>query len=63
MIADTGLASLTEKANTKKEFLAKTKLLFDKEFTTEIQQKRFEKLQEIHPLKSAEKMCKLIFKP
>lgn len=62
MIEDTGLASLVEKANTSTEFLEKTELLFNQEFTDTIQQKRFKKLEDINPTKSAKKMLSIIFK-
>jgi len=61
MIDDTGLETLVEKANTKKEFLEKTVHLFQQEFNAEIQQKRVAKLNEINPTTSAEKLVKSIF--
>jgi len=61
MVEDTGLESLVEIANNKKDFLTKTKLLFNREFTSNIQKDRFKKLQELNPEKSAQKIIDIIF--
>ena len=49
MIEDTGLETLTEIANTKKEFLEKTEMLLDKKFSQEIVNKRLLKLESFNP--------------
>lgn len=61
MIEDTGLEDLVEIANTKKEFLEKTELLFSKNFNQEIINKRIEILSPFNPKMSAEKLVKNIF--
>ena len=61
MVKDTGLESLCERANTKKEFLEKTKLLFKKEFTKSIIEEREETMKELHPIAGAQKMIEIIF--
>ena len=61
MVNDTGLEDLVEKANTKEGFLSKTATLFNTDFTKEIQEARIKKLDEIHPIKGAEKIIDIIF--
>jgi hypothetical protein len=58
---DTGLETIIEKANSKKEFLQKTSMLFNRDFSEAVMKERAEKLTDIHPLKSAKKMAEIIF--
>jgi len=62
MIADTGLESLCELANTKEQILQKTAFLFTKEFSEAEIEKRKEKLILFSPGQSAKKIKDLIFK-
>ena len=62
MIADTGLESLCELANTKEQILQKTALLFAKDYSEIEFEKRQEKLESFSPSKSAKKIKDLIFK-
>ena len=62
MINDTGLENLCELANTKKEILQKTELLFAKEFLVSEIKKRQEKLLLFCPTESAKKIVNIIFK-
>ncbi len=62
MVDGTGLESLCEKANTKEEFLQKTKELFDQEFNQEIRSKREKVLANFSPNVGAQKMIDIIFK-
>lgn len=61
MVEDTGLEFLCERANTKEEFLAKTKEVLEKEFTSKIIQDRLDILKSISPQKGAQKMVDTIF--
>lgn len=62
LVEDTGLESLCEIANTKKEILTKTNEIFMKDFETREIDKRIEKLKLFSPEISAKKMVDLIFK-
>lgn len=62
MIADTGLESLCELANTKEQMLHKTKLLLSKEFPESEIEKRKETLSSFSPSQSAKKITSIIFK-
>lgn len=61
MIDETGLESLCEKANTRLEFLEKTKKLYQKDFSKEIIDHRKEVLKKFSPAKSAKKIADIIF--
>jgi glycosyltransferase involved in cell wall biosynthesis len=61
MIDETGLESLCERANTREEFLEKTKLLFQQEFNKEIVEERKHILANFSPKESAQKMIDVIF--
>lgn len=61
MVNDTGLEELCEKANTKEEFLEKTKKLFQKTFSEDILSQRMEILKAFNPEKSANKIIRQIF--
>jgi len=56
MIEDTGLEALVEKANTTEEFLQKTTLLFQENFTQEMVENRIKILQNFSPEESAKKI-------
>jgi hypothetical protein len=62
MIADTGLESLCELANTKEEILQKTAFLFSEEFSEAEIEKRKEKLTLFSPSQSSKRIKELIFK-
>ncbi|MEQ6125369.1 glycosyltransferase [Pseudotenacibaculum sp. MALMAid0570] len=61
MIDQTGLESLCEKANTKAEFLQKTKELFQQEFTKDMLVKRENILNNFNPKTGAQKIIDVIF--
>ncbi len=61
MVKDTGLESLTERANTKEEFLNSSKKLFELEFTEVYMKQRTKVLENFHPKTSAKKMIDKIF--
>ena len=61
MVDGTGLESLCEKANTKEEFLTKTKELLDKTFDPKIVETRKKILQNFSPIESAKKIIEVIF--
>ena len=61
MIQDTGLESLCELANTKEEFLAKTKELFAQEFNESIIENRLNTLKDFNPEVGAQKIIDTIF--
>jgi hypothetical protein len=61
MVEDTGLESLCTVANTKKEFLLKTKELFEQDFTSNIVTQRIQVLEDFSPKKGAQKIVDLIF--
>ena len=61
MVDDTGLESLCEKANTKEEFLTKTKELLDKTFDPKIVETRKKILHNFSPIESAKKIIEVIF--
>ncbi len=61
MVEDTGLETLAEIANTKEEFLEKTKMLLKKEFSQDIVNKRLRKLENFNPQKSAQIIVETIF--
>lgn len=62
MIDNTGLESLCEKANTKTEFLQKTKELFQQEFTENMLIDRKMILENFSPRSGAKKIIDVIFK-
>jgi hypothetical protein len=62
MIADTGLESLCELANTKEQILQKTALLFTKDYSETEFEKRQEKLKSFSPSESAKKIKEILFK-
>lgn len=61
MVDGTGLESLCEKANTKEEFLTKTKELLDKIFDLKIVETRKKILHNFSPTESAKKIIDIIF--
>lgn len=61
MVENTGLESLTERANTKEEFLNTSKKLFELEFTDAYRNQRTRILEDFNPNTSAEKMIEQIF--
>lgn len=61
MVEDTGLEDLCEIANTKEEFLAISKQLFEKKFTNEIVKERMKVLDGFNPKKGAQKIVEIIF--
>ncbi len=62
MADDTGLESLCEKANTKDEFLQKTKEILEIDFVPSILEERKKILQNFSPTESAKKIVDAIFK-
>ncbi|MFY0629967.1 MAG: glycosyltransferase [Flavobacteriaceae bacterium] len=62
MVKNTGLESLCELANTKKEFLAKTKELLDQSFTKSMIENRLNTLKELSPEVGAQKIIDTIFR-
>lgn len=62
LIKDTGLESICELANTKDEFLQKTNILFQQEFTFKISEQRKALLENFNPTKAAKKIVSTIFK-
>lgn len=61
MIEDTGLESLCERANTKKEFLAKTEALFQQDFSNGIVNERLKILKQFDPIKGGQQIINTIF--
>ncbi|MBL4605261.1 MAG: glycosyltransferase family 4 protein [Flavobacteriaceae bacterium] len=61
MIQDTGLEPLCELANTREEFLSKTKELYDKDFTESMIQNRLNTLKGFSPKVGAQKIIDIIF--
>lgn len=61
MVNETGLESLCEKANTRLEFLEKTKELYQKEFSKEIIGQRKKVLKSFSPAEGAKKIAETIF--
>lgn len=61
MAKGTGLESLCEIANTKKEFLAKTKELYTQRFTEDMIENRLNILKEFSPESGAQKLIDVIF--
>ena len=61
MVDKTGLESLCEKANTKTDFLKKTQELFERDFGSEIVEKRRKILEKFSPKVGAQKIIDQIF--
>ncbi|QMU65496.1 MAG: hypothetical protein GKR88_15195 [Flavobacteriaceae bacterium] len=61
MVEDTGLEGLCELANTKEEFLAKTKKLFTLNFTSAVIGERMQLLEKWNPINGARKIIDIIF--
>ncbi len=62
MIDQTGLESLCEKANTKVDFLNKTKELYEKDFKESILEERKKILKNFAPIESAKKIIDFMFR-
>jgi len=62
MIEDTGLENLCELANSKEEILAKTAMLFNKDFSASEIEDRSDKLTFLQPEQSAKKIIDIVFK-
>ncbi len=62
MTEDTGLESLCELANTKKEILEKTSKLLEKKFSKAHVLARKEKLLDFNTIENAKKIVAIIFK-
>jgi glycosyltransferase involved in cell wall biosynthesis len=61
MIDDTGLETLCERANTKAEFLNKTEMLFNTDFSNDIVNERLQILQQFDPIQGGQKIIDTIF--